>query len=60
MDELREARTTKQPISLPSAGSVFKRGEGYIPAKLIDEAGLKGYNIGDAYISEKPEHYHAI
>ena len=47
------SRIEKQPINYPSAGSTFKRGEGYITAKLIDEAGIKGYNIGDAYISEK-------
>ena len=47
------SRIEKQPINYPSAGSTFKRGEGYITAKLIDEAGLKGYNIGDAYVSEK-------
>ena len=42
-----------QPIEYPSAGSTFKRGEDYITAKLIDEAGLKGYNIGDAEVSIK-------
>ncbi len=53
MLENSNSRIGKQPINYPSAGSIFKRGEGYITAKLIDEAGLKGYNIGDAYISEK-------
>ena len=53
MLENSNSRMEKQPINYPSAGSTFKRGEGYITAKLIDEAGLKGYNIGDAYISEK-------
>lgn len=48
-----DSRKEKQPINYPSAGSIFKRGLEYIPARLIDEAGLKGYNIGDAYVSEK-------
>ena len=39
--------------SFASAGSTFKRGKDYITAKLIDQCGLKGYNIGDAYVSEK-------
>ncbi|RGD75047.1 UDP-N-acetylmuramate dehydrogenase [Anaerofustis stercorihominis] len=52
MDEFKEYRTRTQP-SDPSAGSTFKRPEGYISAKLIDEAGLKGYHIGDAGVSEK-------
>ena len=43
----------KQPINYASAGSTFKRGKDYITAKLIDQCGLKGYNIGDAYVSEK-------
>ena len=38
---------------MPNAGSIFKRTENYIPAKLIDEAGLKGYTIGGAQISTK-------
>ena len=53
MDELKEKRTKTQPLEYPSAGSTFKRGEDFITAKLIDEAGLKGYKIGDAQISEK-------
>ena len=43
----------KQPIDMPSAGSTFKRGTNYISAKLIDDAGLKGYEIGGAQVSEK-------
>ena len=43
----------KQPLEFPSAGSTFKRGEGFITSKLIDECGLKGYSIGGAQISEK-------
>lgn len=46
-------RKEKQPLELPNAGSIFKRGENCIPAKLIDEAGLKGHIIGGAQISEK-------
>ena len=46
-------RKEKQPLNMPSAGSVFKRGEGFITAKLIDECGLKGYSIGDAEVSTK-------
>lgn len=51
--QISEARKEKQPLELPNAGSIFKRGENYIPAKLIDDAGLKGYKIGGAEISEK-------
>lgn len=53
MEEYKKYRIEKQPIQYPSAGSTFKRGENYITAKLIDEAGLKGYTIGDAQVSEK-------
>lgn len=53
MDEYRKARMEKQPIDMPSAGSTFKRGTNYISAKLIDAAGLKGYEIGGAQVSEK-------
>ena len=53
MDEYSQYRKTKQPIEYPSAGSTFKRGEDYITAKLIDDAGLKGYSIGDAVVSTK-------
>lgn len=45
-------RKAKQPLLLPSAGSSFKRGTGYITAKVIDECGLKGYSIGDAKVSD--------
>lgn len=51
MEEYKAYRKEKQPISYPSAGSTFKRGEDYITAKLIDECGLKGYQIGGAQIS---------
>lgn len=53
MDANMNSRKEKQPINFPSGGSTFKRGEDYITAKLIDQCGLKGYNIGDAYVSEK-------
>ena len=53
MEENMQSRKSKQPLEYPSAGSVFKRGEGFITAKLIDECGLKGTKIGDAEISEK-------
>ena len=53
MEEYKKNRFEKQPIEYPSAGSTFKRGENFITAKLIDEAGLKGYSIGDAQVSNK-------
>ncbi len=53
MDEYATYRKEKQPIEYPSAGSTFKRGTDFITAKLIDECGLKGYQIGGAQISEK-------
>ena len=53
MRELGERRRDKQPLDLPSAGSAFKRPEGYFAAALIDEAGLKGYTVGGAQVSEK-------
>lgn len=51
--ELLAARREKQPLEYPSAGSTFKRPEGYFAAKLIDDAGLRGLRIGDAQVSEK-------
>ena len=53
MEEYSTYRREKQPIEYPSAGSTFKRGTDYITAKLIDEAGLKGYSIGGAEVSSK-------
>ena len=53
MEELNEKRQTKQPINLPSAGSVFKRPEGHFAGKLIEDAGLKGMTIGHAQVSDK-------
>ena len=51
MKENMESRNTKQPVNMPSAGSTFRREEGIVVAKLIDEAGLKGYQIGGAQVS---------
>jgi len=53
MNELLVARKTKQPLELPSAGSTFKRGSDFYASRIIEEAGLKGYKIGGAQISEK-------
>jgi len=53
MEELREKRTTRQPLDLPSAGSTFKRPEGYFAGKLIMDAGLQGFTVGGAQVSEK-------
>lgn len=51
LEEYASYRREKQPITYPNAGSTFKRGEDFITAKLIDEAGLKGYEIGGAKVS---------
>lgn len=53
MMEFLNSRKEKQPLEYPSAGSTFKRGKDFLTAKLIDEAGLKGYSIGDAMVSTK-------
>ena len=53
MDELKEKRVTKQPLEYPSAGSTFKRPEGYLAGKLIEDAGLRGFQVGGAQVSEK-------
>ena len=53
MKELNKKRVEKQPLNFPSAGSTFKRPEGYFAAKLIEDAGLKGYTVGGAKVSEK-------
>lgn len=52
MDENSRKRKQKQPINYPNAGSIFKRKNEFIPAEIIDKCGLKGYNIGNAYVSE--------
>ncbi len=51
--ELTFQRTSKQPLELPSAGSTFKRPEGYFAGKLIEDSGLRGLRHGDAQVSEK-------
>ena len=53
MEELKRKRVEKQPLEFPSAGSTFKRPEGYFAGKLIMDAGLRGYRVGGASISEK-------
>lgn len=52
MKELAEARRSKQPLEYPSAGSTFKRPEGYFAGKLIMDAGLRGYSVGGAQVAE--------
>ena len=53
MNDLMSRRREKQPLDMPSAGSTFKRGNGFITAQKIDEAGLKGMRIGGAQVSTK-------
>lgn len=53
MRELNMRRKEKQPLEYPSAGSTFKRPEGYFAGKLIQDSGLKGYTVGGAQVSEK-------
>ena len=53
MEELKNKRVTKQPLEYPSAGSTFKRPEGYFAGKLIMDAGMRGFSVGDAQVSEK-------
>lgn len=53
MTELKEQRVRKQPLEYASAGSTFKRPEGYFAGKLIEDAGLRGFRIGDAQVSKK-------
>lgn len=52
IEEYSKSRKEKQPLNMPNAGSIFKRGEGFITAQLIDKCGLKGYRIGDAKVSD--------
>lgn len=53
MNDYKERRITKQPLEYPSAGSTFKRPEGYFAGKLIQDAGLRGFQVGGAAVSEK-------
>ena len=53
MDDYNKRRSDKQPLNMPSAGSTFKRPEGYFAGKLIEDSGLVGYSIGGAQVSEK-------
>lgn len=53
MNELAAKRSDKQPLSMPSAGSTFKRPDGYFAGGLIEQAGLKGFSVGGAQVSEK-------
>ena len=53
MEALKEKRVSKQPLEYASAGSTFKRPEGYFAGKLIEDAGLRGFRVGDAQVSEK-------
>ena len=53
MEDFKERRTSKQPLDKPSAGSTFKRPEGYFAGKLIMDAGLRGFSVGGAQVSEK-------
>lgn len=53
MDELKKRRVSKQPLEYPSAGSTFKRPEGFFAGKLIEDSGLRGFQVGGAQVSEK-------
>jgi UDP-N-acetylmuramate dehydrogenase len=53
MEDFKGRRIEKQPLEYPSAGSTFKRPEGYFAGKLIQDAQLRGYRVGGAQVSEK-------
>jgi UDP-N-acetylmuramate dehydrogenase len=56
VDDLRSRRTTSQPLDVPSAGSTFKRPEGHYAARLIEDAGLKGFALDDSGAQVSPKH----
>ena len=56
VDELKEKRTTSQPLDVPSAGSTFKRPEGYFAGKLIDDSGLRGFKLDESGAQVSPKH----
>jgi UDP-N-acetylmuramate dehydrogenase len=53
MEDLNSRRSEKQPLEYPSAGSTFRRPEGYFAGQLVQDAGFKGYRLGGAQVSEK-------
>lgn len=53
MDDLSQRRSSKQPLEMASAGSTFKRPEGYFAGKLIQDSGMQGHSVGDAQVSTK-------
>ena len=53
MADFSQRRISKQPLELPSAGSMFKRPVGYYAGTLIEQTGLKGYTVGGAQVSQK-------
>ncbi len=55
-DQLKEKRTSSQPLDVPSAGSTFKRPEGYFAGKLIDDSGLRGFKLDDSGAQVSPKH----
>lgn len=56
VDELKKKRTTSQPLDVPSAGSTFKRPEGYFAGKLIDDSGLRGFKLDESGAQVSPKH----
>lgn len=56
VEELKEKRTTSQPLDVPSAGSTFKRPEGYFAGKLIDDSGLRGFKLDESGAQVSPKH----
>ena len=56
VDELKAKRTTSQPLDVPSAGSTFKRPEGYFAGKLIEDSGLRGFKLDESGAQVSPKH----